>query len=217
VPEPEVLFSDETLIAVAKAPHEPTIPQGEHEGSLLARVRRLPNAESAVPVHRLDVGTSGVCLFARRPEYAAELGKALAEGQKEYLALLRGIARKKGVVNRALLERGRRQGARTRYVRTDVVGGHSIVQAYPEHGRKHQVRRHVASIGHPVAGDERYGDRATNSHFSMKHGLDRPFLHAHKIAMTHRGRELEIVAPLAPDLELVLESLSASRTGPRGP
>jgi 23S rRNA (uracil1939-C5)-methyltransferase len=217
VPDPHVLFSDETLIAVAKAPHEPTIPQGEHEGSLLARVRRLEGAESAVPVHRLDVGTSGVCLFARRAEHAAELGRTLSEGQKEYLALLRGIARKKGVVNRPIVERGRPLDARTRYVRADVVGGHSLVHAYPEHGRKHQVRRHVASIGHDVVGDERYGDRATNLHFAMKHGLDRPFLHAHKVEMHHRGRTLEIVAPLAPDLELVLESLSASRTRPRDP
>jgi len=208
VPEPEVFFSDEMLIAVAKAPHEPTIPQGEHEGSLLGRVRSLEDAEAAVPVHRLDVGTSGVCLFARRPEYAAALARALSEGQKEYVALLRGIARKKGVVNRSLVERGRPQDARTRYARADIVGGHSLVHAHPEHGRKHQVRRHLASIGHAVVGDERYGDRGTNSHFSMKHGLDRPFLHAHKLAITHRGRELEIVAPLAPDLDLVLESLT---------
>jgi 23S rRNA (uracil1939-C5)-methyltransferase len=217
VPEPEVIFSDDTLIAVAKAPHEPTIPQGEHPGSLLERVQRLEGADAAVPVHRLDVGTSGVCLFARRPELAAALSRALSEGQKEYLALLRGIARKKGVVNRALVERGRPQEARTRYVRADVVGGHSLVHVHPEHGRKHQVRRHLASIGHAVVGDERYGDAATNSHFSMKHGLDRPFLHAHKIALAHAGRELELVAPLAPDLELVLESLSASRAGPRDP
>jgi 23S rRNA (uracil1939-C5)-methyltransferase len=216
-PDPEVLFSDDALIAVAKAPHEPTIPQGEHEGSLLERVRRLDGAETAVPVHRLDVGTSGVCLFARRPDRATELARALSEGRKQYLALLRGVARKKGVVNRQLIERGRPQEARTRYVRVDVVGGHSLVHAYPEHGRKHQVRRHLAAIGHAVVGDERYGDRATNSHFSMKHGLDRPFLHAHEIVMNHRGRELELVAPVPPDLELVLESLSASRTGPRDP
>lgn len=215
VPEPEVLFSDDALIAVAKAPHEPTIPQGEHEGSLLERVRRLEGADAAVPVHRLDVGTSGVCLFARRPEHAGELARALSEGRKQYLALLRGVARKKGVVNRRLVERGRLQEARTRYVRVDVVGGHSVVHAYPEHGRKHQVRRHLAAIGHAVVGDERYGDRATNAHFAMRHGLDRPFLHAHEIVLNHRGRELALVAPVAPDLELVLESLSASNPARR--
>lgn len=211
VPRPEVLFSDDRLIAVAKPPHEPTVPQGEHRGSLLERVQRLEGAEAAVPVHRLDVGTSGVCLFARRPEHAAELGRALGEGRKEYVALVRGIARKKGVVNRALVERGRAQEARTRYVRVDVIGGHSLVHAYPDHGRKHQVRRHLAAIGQPLVGDERYGDSATNQHFAMKHGLDRPFLHAHKIRLVHGGRELEIATKLAPDLELVVESLSASR------
>jgi 23S rRNA (uracil1939-C5)-methyltransferase len=217
VPEPTVLFADDRLIAVAKAPHEPTVPQGEHAASLLDRVRRLVDASEAVPIHRLDVGTSGVCLFARRPEHVAVLAQSLARGQKEYVALLRGIARKKGVVNRALVEHGRSQEARTRYVRTGVVGGHSLVHAYPEHGRKHQVRRHLAAIGHALVGDERYGDAATNAHFASKHGLDRPFLHARKISLVHHNRELEIVANLAPDLELVLESLSASRNAPRDP
>lgn len=214
-PEPGVLFADDALIAVVKSPHEPTTPQGEHEGSLLARVRRLPGAERAVPVHRLDVGTSGVCLFARRPEHAEELGAALAAGRKEYMALVLGVVRKKGVVNRSLVDQGEPREARTRYSRLDVVGGHSLVAVHPAQGRKHQVRRHLASIGHPVVGDDRYGNTRTNTHFSMKHGLDRPFLHACSITLMHAGKELSLSAPLAPDLELVIESLGASRTSTR--
>jgi 23S rRNA (uracil1939-C5)-methyltransferase len=206
-PLPEVLHADERLIAVVKSPHEPTIPQGEHASSLLGRVRRLDGAEHAVPVHRLDLGTSGVCLFARRPEHAHALSRALALGEKEYIALARGILREKGSVRRHLLERGRPQTARTRYTRRDVVSGHSLISVRPDEGRKHQIRRHLSSLGHPIVGDERYGDPRTNHHFSQRHFLDRTFLHCARILLAREEGELELVAPLAPDLELVLESL----------
>jgi 23S rRNA (uracil1939-C5)-methyltransferase len=209
VPEPEVLHVDEWLIAVVKPPHEPTIPQGEHVGSLLDRVRQLDGGSDAVPVHRLDLGTSGVCLFARRPEYVPALARALTSGEKEYVALVRGIVRDKGSVRRPLWEHGRTQNARTRYTRRDVVGGHSLVLVRPDEGRKHQIRRHLASIGHPIVGDERYGEGRTNHHFEMRHFLDRAFLHCAKIRLPLEAGELQLSAPLAPDLALVLESLRA--------
>lgn len=207
-PDPVVLHRAETFIAVDKPPHEPTTPQGEHEGSLLARVRRLPGFEEAVPVHRLDIGTSGVCLFARRPSEITEAATALSAATKEYVALVRGIARQKGTVRRPLLERGRARDARTRYVRQRVVGGHSLILALPEQGKKHQIRRHLSSIGHPVIGDERYGHAPTNQFFVMRHLLDRSFLHCARIAWTSGEQRVEIASPLPADLELVLESLS---------
>jgi 23S rRNA (uracil1939-C5)-methyltransferase len=215
-PLPEVLHEDEHLVAVVKSPHEPTTPQGEHAGSLLERVRRLEGAREAVPVHRLDIGTSGVCLFARTPEHVPPLAAALAEGQKEYIALCKGIVRDKGSVRRPLLERGRPYEARTRYTRRDVVGGHSLVVARPDEGRKHQIRRHFASLGHPIVGDERYGDPRTNDYFVMKHFLDRPFLHCARNTLTVHGRELVLEAPLSasPDLEAVLESLGGAEDDP---
>jgi 23S rRNA (uracil1939-C5)-methyltransferase len=208
-PLPEVLYEDERLIAVVKSPHEPTTPQGEHTGSLLDRVRRLDDAAEAVPVHRLDIGTSGVCLMARKPEHVAVIAAALTEGQKDYIALCKGIVRDKGSIRRPLLERGRPYEARTRYARRAVVGGHSLVTARPDEGRKHQIRRHFASLGHPVIGDERYGDPRTNEYFVMKHFLDRPFLHCARIILDFDGRELTLEASLSrsPDLEAVLESL----------
>ncbi|HVW23761.1 MAG TPA: pseudouridine synthase [Polyangiaceae bacterium] len=208
-PPPTVLYEDERLVAVLKVPHEPTIPQGEHTISLLDRVRKLEGAADAVPVHRLDVGTSGVCLMARRPEHVADLAAALSAGEKEYVALVKGVVRDKGSIRRPLIERGRPLAARTRYARRDVVGGHSLVTVRPDEGRKHQIRRHFASLGHPVVGDERYGDPRTNDYFAKKHFLDRPFLHCARITLDLPGRALELSAPLAhaPDLEAVLENL----------
>jgi 23S rRNA (uracil1939-C5)-methyltransferase len=210
LPRPAVLHADERLIAVVKAAHEATAPQREAEPSLLARVRSLPNASEAVPVHRLDGGTSGVCLFARRPEHVAELARALAEGSREYVALAKGVTRPKGTISRNLPEEGRLKDARSRYKRLRVIGGHSLVLVRPEQGRWHQVRRHLASVGHPVLGDARYGDRASNLHFEMRHGLDRPFLHCQLIRIRHAGDDLELRAELTADLAAVLESLAGS-------
>jgi 23S rRNA (uracil1939-C5)-methyltransferase len=209
-PLPEVVYEDERLIAVLKSPHEPTTPQGEHVDSLLSRVRRLEGAEEAVPVHRLDIGTSGVCLMARKPAHVSVLSKALAQGQKEYVALCKGVVRDKGSIRRPLVEQGRPHEARTRYARREIVGGHSRVTVRPDEGRKHQIRRHLASLGHPVVGDDRYGDPRTNEYFLMRHFLDRPFLHCARIELELDGRKLELHADLAPDLDSVLESLAAT-------
>jgi 23S rRNA (uracil1939-C5)-methyltransferase len=209
-PLPEIVYEDERFVAVVKSPHEPTTPQGEHPGSLLSRVRRLAGAEEAVPVHRLDIGTSGVCLMAKKPEHVGPIAQALAQGQKEYVALCKGVTRDKGSIRRPLVEHGRPHEARTRYTRREIIGGHSRVSVRPDEGRKHQIRRHLASVGHPVVGDDRYGDSRTNEYFLMRHFLDRPFLHCARIVLEFTERSLELRAALAPDLMGVLESLAAT-------
>jgi 23S rRNA (uracil1939-C5)-methyltransferase len=213
-PAPRVLHADDDVVFVDKDPFEPTTPQGEHATSLLARVRRLPGAAEAVPLHRLDLGTSGVCLFARRPEVAGRWSSALAaaDARKEYVAGVRGIARAKGSISRPLLEHGRALEARTRYVRSASAGGHSLLRVAPEQGRTHQIRRHLAAIGHPLLGDLRYGHAATNRHLLERHGLDRPFLHCARIDLAHprSGERLVVRAPLSGDLAAVQASLEES-------
>jgi 23S rRNA (uracil1939-C5)-methyltransferase len=207
----QVLHHDERLIAVIKGPHEPTTPQGEHQHSLLERVRAQPSWADAIPIHSLDIGTSGVCLFAKHREHAAVLSRALAEGSKEYVAVARGIVRPKGAVNRPMIARGRQFSARSRYKRIEVVAGHSMLSVRPEGGRKRQIRFHLASIGHPILGDARYGDRASNQYFEFRHGLDRPFLHCARVVLAFDGKELDLRSPLAPDLAAVLESMQSTQ------
>lgn len=208
-PPPRVLFEDERLLALDKDPHEPTTPHPEHAGSLLERVRALPGAAGAVPVHRLDVGTSGVCLFARAPEHVAALAAALAAGRKRYLALVRGIARPKGVVRRVLREHGRAEPTTTRYRRRAIVAGHSLLSVAPEQGRLHQIRRSLVAIGHPVLGDARYGHAPSNRHLFERAALDRTFLHCERIVLALPEGEHVLEAPLPADLALVLERLQA--------
>jgi 23S rRNA (uracil1939-C5)-methyltransferase len=206
-PRPEILFAEGALLAVNKPPHEPTTPQGEHTRSLLGRVQSLPGYERAVALHRLDLGTSGVCLFAQAPEYAGDLARVLSTAEKTYIALAKGVVHKRGRLQRPIIEAGRKLEALTRYERTQVVRGHSLLRVQIETGRKHQIRKHLAGIGHPVIGDARYGDRATQVHFSMRHGLDRPFLHCTSLRFELNGKTVEVVAPLAGDLEIALASL----------
>jgi 23S rRNA (uracil1939-C5)-methyltransferase len=210
LPGPRVLYSDDTLLAVEKPPHEPVTPQGEHRHSLLSRVRTLPGASEAVPVHRLDLGTSGVCLFAKHPTAVAELSRALANGKKTYIALARGITHKKGTLRRRLREDGREQDATTRYVRRAVHGGHSLLEIEPLQGRTHQIRRHLAGIGRAVVGDARYGDARTNAHFEHRYGLDRTFLHLSSIELERHGQPLILRSELTPDLTTVLSALASS-------
>ena len=216
---PVVLYEDREVLVVLKAPHEPTIPQGEYHGSLLGRVQRLPGGAEAVPVHRLDVGTSGVVVFAKSPLYVAAWGKALQadDATKTYIAAVRGIPTEKGVIDRPLTIEGKTKSARTHFERARMLGTHALLTVLPDEGRTHQIRRHLAAIGHPVLGDARYGHAPTNRYFQEKHGLDRTFLHAARLELTHPStrKKLAIEAPLSGDLESVLESLASARPGPR--
>ncbi|MBK7399136.1 MAG: RsmD family RNA methyltransferase [Myxococcales bacterium] len=207
-PLPRVAYEDDEAIIVEKSPHEPATPQGEYAGSLLGRVRLLPGCDQAVPVHRLDVGTSGLVIFAKRASYVTAWADALgnAQGRKIYLAAARGRTPSKGAITRDLRDEGRLLPARTRYRWLGGIGGHSVLRIVPEQGRTHQIRRHLAAIGHPVLGDERYGHAPTNRFFEEKHGLDRTFLHCIRLELNHpkTGVRLLVETPLPGDLRMTL-------------
>jgi 23S rRNA (uracil1939-C5)-methyltransferase len=216
VPTPHVLFEDNEILVVEKGAHEPTAPQAEYAGSLLARARRIPGAEEAVPIHRIDIGTSGIVVLARRADVVARWQEALgsATTRKIYVAAARGVTPSKGAITRELREEGKMYPARTRYRRLAVASGHSVLRVIPEQGRTHQIRRHLAAIGHPVLGDDRYGHVPTNRFFEEKNGLDRAFLHCVRVELDHptTGARLMVEAPLPGDLRAVLERTSGPGT-----
>ncbi|MEZ4229396.1 MAG: pseudouridine synthase [Polyangiaceae bacterium] len=152
------------------------------------------------PVHRLDRATSGVLTFAKDPESASALGQAFAGGRvkKRYLALVRGAPNGQLIdhsIPRGEDKQGPRVEARTR-IRclstaslTQTLNGHpvrySLIEAWPETGRLHQIRRHLKHAGHPLLGDVRYGkgdhNRLCREHF----GLQRLALHAADLWLPH--------------------------------
>lgn len=210
-PPPRVIYEDEDIVVVDKGPHEPvTQEEGDYGSSLLARCARLPAAvdNQLEPIHRLDAGTSGLCMLARNEQAATVWSAALqSSGRMIYLAAAKGVTPAKGAITRDLREGGRSYPARTRYRRLAIASGHSILRVIPDGGRTHQIRRHLAAIGHPVIGDERYGHLPTNRYFEEKHGLDRSFLHLIRIEITHpkTGARLLIESTLPGDLRSAIE------------
>ena len=177
-PPPPVVFEDEDAIVVDKSAYEPTAPQGEYAGSLLARVRTLPDAEAAVPVHWADVGTSGLVVFARRAEHVAKWQRALAGARAIHVAAVRGVTPVKGKIQRGDPSDAKATPS-TRYRRLAKAGGHSVLRVVSEPidpSRAPPIRAHLASIGHPILGDERTGHAPTNRYFAEKCGLDRSLL-----------------------------------------
>ncbi len=162
------------------------------------------------PVHRLDKPTSGVLIFALNSDIASKLSKEFMAGnvQKEYLAIVRGYVQEMDTINyplKVLLDkksdRDRRniqeiQEAITTYERLATielpypvskypVARYSLVKLQPKTGRKHQLRRHLKHIFHPIVGDTKYGRGEHNKLFREKFDCHRLLLHASKIKFKH--------------------------------
>ncbi|HKP95494.1 MAG TPA: RNA pseudouridine synthase, partial [Fibrobacteria bacterium] len=182
-------------------------------------------------VHRLDKDTSGVLVIAKSGEALRELTEALRDGRfhKQYLALVEGVPNPGSGEISGLLQRvdSRSGGAKaevsqgygkwsvTRYKTVKDFGNFSLLGVIIETGRMHQIRAHLASQGHPLAGDPRYGSFERNRAYRKTLGLKRTFLHAADLEIElERGVKLAFHAPLARDLAVALErvpSLSADR------
>ncbi|MBP1735096.1 MAG: pseudouridine synthase, RluA family [Deltaproteobacteria bacterium] len=160
-------------------------------------------------VHRLDKGTTGVILVAKDPRSQEMLSGFFKKRivQKTYRVIVEGIVRNnEGVITgsigrhpiqrkkMAVLKRGGRE-SETAYKILQKLDGFTYIEAYPKTGRTHQIRVHLAHIGHPVVGDEAYGGKA-------KHITDRPLLHAYTVSFPHpvRGLPIVIKAPVPEDM-----------------
>jgi 23S rRNA pseudouridine1911/1915/1917 synthase len=223
-----VLHEDAHLVVVDKAAGVPSHPLRAHErgtvaGALLARYPEMAGVGYSPRepglVHRLDTGTSGVLLAARDAATFEALRDALRAGEidKRYLALAEGRVAAPDVVRMPLATDPRderrvvacatpneaeRLGARpavTEILASEPRGAFSLVTASAPAARRHQIRAHLAAIGHPLAGDTLYRGLPVE-------GLARHFLHAASLALRHpvTGAALSVDAPLPSDLAAVL-------------
>jgi len=230
-----IIHEDERLLVINK-------PAGiaVHGGSGISngviealRAARPDERESLELVHRLDRDTSGVLLVARKPAVLRMLHAELRDGErfeKRYLALLKGswqLGKKR--IDAPLRTDLRVGGERT--VRVQAGGKESVSDFRPVQffgnratlvevtiltGRTHQIRVHAAYAGHPVAGDDKYGDREFNAEFEDL-GLKRMFLHASSLSFTwpDRGTEFSANAPLPADLGAVIDALAGPSSSGR--
>ena len=212
-----ILFRDADLVAVDK-PSGLAVHRGwAADDEVALTVARDQLGQRVYPVHRLDRGTSGVLLFALSPAMATAMGQAFAAGrvEKRYLALVRGVPPEEGLVDHPLPPgenpKAARVSAQTRFRRCEVFGRYSLVELWPLTGRLHQVRRHMKHLACPLIGDVNYGKGEHNRLFREKYGLHRLFLHATRIRLPHprTGATVDIVAPLADELERLLVALRA--------
>ena len=190
---------------------------------VIEALRALKPGEPLELVHRLDRDTSGCLLVARDPATLRAAHALLREGQceKRYLALLAGkwdLGHKR--IEVPLRTDTRVHGERT--VRADASGKPSVSEFRPVQffgklatlmevalhtGRTHQIRVHASYAGHPVAGDEKYGDVSFNARM-RELGLTRMFLHAHVMSFDWpKGGTFSASAPLPPELAVVLDRL----------
>ena len=217
------IYRDPWLLAVHKPAgllvHRSPIDKHETEFAL-QYARALNGGEHVYPVHRLDRPTSGVLLFARDPDTARTVGQAMMAGEvsKTYLAVVRGWTPESGTIDHPLKDepedrrlRGTEQPVRdalTHYRRlatTEIpveierypTSRYSLVELYPKTGRKHQLRRHMKHINHPIIGDANHGRGRHNRYFAERFGQGRLMLAATELVLTHpvTGEELILKAP----------------------
>jgi 23S rRNA pseudouridine955/2504/2580 synthase len=225
-----VVHEDKDVLAVDKPAGLAAHPGTGIEGATLVEMARaylkvpadLPPTEfKPSPAHRLDRETSGVVLVAKHRKAMVRLGEIFTDGEgvtKTYLALVKGkMPRDSGLIDLPLSEHeqtGKSKAARgvnmqeaiTRWKVVSAAKELSLLAVNIETGRTHQIRRHLEAIGHPVAGDRRYGDFGFNRTARQRWGLRRMALHAWKLTIPHpvTGVPLKLEAPLPAELAAVL-------------
>jgi 23S rRNA pseudouridine955/2504/2580 synthase len=225
--ENQVLFEDKRILVINK-PSGLAVHGGSgisHGAIELLRAAR-PACRDLSLVHRLDRDTSGCLVLAKRRSALRELHERFRQGrvEKNYLALVSGDWQLgEQLVDASLLVEHRKNGerhvvvssagksAQTMLRLSRTFGQFSLMQCQPKTGRTHQIRVHALHTGHPIAGDDRYGDPEINA-IAKKIGLKRLFLHAQSIAFPDdSGNELHFTAPLPNDLDDFLRRIRGGK------
>ena len=215
-----VLYEDEHLLVLEKPAGLVVHPgAGSRRGTLAGQLLSLGAAGGSDPerpgiVHRLDRDTSGLLVVARSEDAHAALQEAIRKRdvERHYLALVQGAPRSRTGRIDAPLGRDRRdptkrsldtdepRDAVTHFEALELLNDHALLDVRLETGRTHQIRVHLAAIDLPVSGDSQYGVRGDL-------GLERQFLHAHRLQFQHpsTGAEIDMISPLPPDLQAALE------------
>ena len=236
-PEPialDILFEDSTMIAIDKPPGMVVHPAPGHAGgtvvnALLHHCRDLAGIGGERRpgiVHRLDKDTSGVLVAAKTDAAMLSLADQFRRRRvhKQYVTLVHGVPPREGTIE-APIGRSRRdrkkmtarpvrgRAAVTTYACVEAYGEAALLRLVIGTGRTHQIRVHMAHIGHPVIGDRQYGRPATDRALGLN--VERQMLHAESIGLAHpgTGAEVNIEAPWPEDFRLAVEALRARLAG----
>ena len=234
-----ILYQDEHIVIIDKPSgllvHRSLIDKRETRFAL--QMTRDQIGQYVYPVHRLDKPTSGVLVMALSSQVVAQLTEQFTQKQvsKKYVALVRGYTDDNGTIDYPLQEQLDKiadkntkpdkpaQDAVTHYetlwkgevpipVGRYSSARYSLVSLTPETGRKHQIRRHMKHIFHPIIGDTTHGDGKHNNMFREQFALSRLLLVAKEIRFNHpeSGESITISAPLGEEFERILTGLNCS-------
>lgn len=220
----EILYRDDVLIAINKPAgmlvHRSWL--DKHETVFAMQTLRDQINQHVFPIHRLDRPTSGVLLFALNPDVARLMSTQFEQHRlhKSYLAIVRGyllgadridypLKVKLDKIADKFTQDKTPQSAITDYQSLATVelpysvgkfptSRYSLVQLFPKTGRKHQLRRHLKHLFHPIIGDTNYGDLHQNRAFATYTGSERLLLHANHLQFQHplSAQQINIDAPL---------------------
>jgi tRNA pseudouridine65 synthase len=235
LPSSGILFRDESLLVLNKPagiPMHASRILADQPPTLLALARELAG-QMVFMVHRLDRPVSGAVAMALNRMAQAELGRQfeLRQVAKCYLAVVRGWTEPSGNISHALLPASddRKAGsvARSAVTRFQLIAHtevpiavapydtsrYSLLALYPETGRRHQLRRHMKHISHPIIGDTTYGRGEHNRMFREELECHRLLLHAWSLSIRHpvNDEELHLRAPLGPAFSKVIETFGWTR------
>jgi tRNA pseudouridine65 synthase len=232
-----IIYRDEYLVAINK-PGGLLVHRSEidrHETRFAVQILRDQLGQIVHPVHRLDKPTSGVLIFALSAEVARQLGESFARHtmSKTYLALVRGHSPESGLIDHPLVEEQDKytdKKARSNKPAQDAVTEfntlakiefpfsidkypctrYSLVECNPKTGRKHQLRRHLKHISHPIIGDAKHGKGNHNRFFLEKFGCGGLMLAATRMQLTHpvTGNTLSLIAPLPASFSHIIREFS---------
>ncbi|MDY0092543.1 MAG: RluA family pseudouridine synthase [Candidatus Vecturithrix sp.] len=209
-----ILFENDDLLVVEKPEGIATIPERQKEKECLLGLVSASVAHKLYIVHRLDKEVSGVLVFAKHAAAHKNLNEQFNQRkiQKTYMAVTHGV------IERAIhridtpirqFGSGRmgidlKQGKPciTEFSVTQRFEAYTLVKIHPLTGRRHQIRVHFYSIGHPLVGDSRYGEKSIQSQFP------RLLLHAHQLTCRLlSGEEMTFTSPLPPSFRQVMETM----------
>ena len=208
------LFENDDLVVVDKPEGLAAIPTRDGRGGSLFETLCQQRSERLYVVHRLDKDTSGVIAFARNAASHRWLNQQFESRavQKTYRALVHGVvAAGMGTIDEPLRQFGsgrvgvdpkRGKASVTEFRVIERFASHTLVEAYPHTGRRHQIRVHLYDLGHPIVGDPLYGEKALQSCFP------RLMLHALRLTLpASSGPPITVEAPISTSFQALQHSL----------
>ncbi len=231
-----ILAQDPSYVAIDKPSgfhvHQPEFPQRRVSRDIVClALLRNQIGQYVYPVHRLDVGTSGILLFALSPESARQFGKAFSEhrSQKTYYAVVRGfLAEEKARIEIPLESdsTGELYNAITDYEviskvelpfavgKRHATTRYSLVKVMPVTGRFHQIRRHFARLSHPIVGDCEHGDSHHNRFFREQLGVQGLMLRASALKIDEPAIQINLNSVWPQNWQMMFEKTGLSLTNP---